>query len=136
MKLSELISSLDLEHTTKLVDATFLETIEKTLGVTFGPELKDYVLSCGYLAKGPIELFGIVAGTQKRQGLESDMVTETLYLHETYSETKGLVALESWAEGDYVLVDAKDQMFGFVNGTLKPLNQNLSTYLQQRFATN
>ena len=41
-------------------------------------QLREYLLSYGYLASGSVELYGI----NSRQKMDSDMIRQTRYLHE------------------------------------------------------
>ena len=119
MKLKEFIQSHDVDQSKDLIDEALLRSAEQKTGTSFGSELREYLLQYGYLGYGFAELYGMNA----RQGLNSDMVKETLYLHEYYPVTKEFVAIEDQGEGDYYLVNSKDEVCEYdVNlGKLLPL---------------
>ena len=70
-----------------------------------------------------------------RQGLNSDMVKETLYLHEYYPETKEFVAIENQGEGDYYLVNGRDEVYEYYAnlGKLVQMKYTLFEYIVHRF---
>ena len=91
MKLKDFIQSHDIDQSKNLIDESLLKAAEQMTGISFGSELREYLLQYGYLGYGFAELYGMNA----RQGLNSDMVKETLYLHEYYPETKEFVDRKS-----------------------------------------
>ena len=76
MKLKDFIQSHDIDQSKNLIDESLLKAAEQMTGISFGSELSEYLLQYGYLGYGFAELYGMNA----RQGLNSDMVKETLYL--------------------------------------------------------
>lgn len=131
MKLKEFIQSHDVDQSKDLIDEALLKSAEQMTGTSFGSELREYLLQYGYLGYGFAELYGMNA----RQGLNSDMVKETLYLHEYYPVTKEFVAIEDQGEGDYYLVNSKDEVCEYdVNlGKLVPIGCTLFDYIARRF---
>lgn len=131
MKLKDFIQSHDIDQSKNLIDESLLKAAEQMTGISFGSELREYLLQYGYLGYGFAELYGMNA----RQGLNSDMVKETLYLHEYYPETKAFVAIEDQGEGDYYLVNGKDEVYEYdVNlGKLVQVKYTLFEYIVHRF---
>ena len=131
MKLKDFIQSHDIDQSKNLIDESLLKAAEQMTGISFGSELREYLLQYGYLGYGFAELYGMNA----RQGLNSDMVKETLYLHEYYPETKEFVAIENQGEGDYYLVNGKNEVYEYdVNlGKLVQMKYTLFEYIAHRF---
>ena len=131
MKLKDFIQSHDIDQSKNLIDESLLKAAEQMTGISFGSELSEYLLQYGYLGYGFAELYGMNA----RQGLNSDMVKETLYLHEYYPETKEFVAIENQGEGDYYLVNGRDEVYEYdANlGKLVQMKYTLFEYIVHRF---
>ena len=131
MKLKDFIQSHDIDQSKNLIDESLLKAAEQMTGISFGSELREYLLQYGYLGYGFAELYGMNA----RQGLNSDMVKETLYLHEYYPETKEFVAIENQGEGDYYLVNGRDEVYEYdANlGKLVQMKYTLFEYIVHRF---
>lgn len=131
MKLKDFIQSHDIDQSKNLIDESLLKAAEQMTGISFGSELREYLRQYGYLGYGFAELYGMNA----RQGLNSDMVKETLYLHEYYPETKEFVAIENQGEGDYYLVNGRDEVYGYdANlGKLVQMKYTLFEYIVHRF---
>lgn len=108
-----------------------LEQAEKEVGLRFGEELTEYLLKYGYLGYEHIELYGM----NSRQGLESDMVKQTLYLHKYFPVTHGYVALENQGEGDYYLVNSDDEVYEYISeqNKLFDTGMDLYQYILRRF---
>ena len=130
-ELIEFIKSHDVDYSYNRVDASFLPEMERTLGVTMGEQLKEYVLQYGYLGYSYIELFGV----NRAQGEGSDMIRKTRFLHEHFPATKALIALEDQGDGDYYLVDQNDEVYRYLDGSksLTATDLDLSGYVLQRF---
>jgi hypothetical protein len=130
--ITEFIMKNDVETTRNLVSLNEIDSIQNELGVSFGDQLKIYVLEFGYLAFGSVEFYGI----NSRQSSESDMVRQTLYLHKYYPFTKPFIALENRGDGDYYVVDSRDNVFEFIpeqNNELKDTGTKLFDYILKRF---
>lgn len=111
-----------------------LTIYEEELGISFGPQLKDYILNYGYLAYEYIEFDGINAN----QKLNSDMIRNTKSLRNLSDKIKELVVIENQGDGDYYLVDSNDNMFEFIQDNsleLKKLDIDLCQYIQERFSS-
>ena len=123
----------DVDFSTKRVSDSELETILKQYDLKMGPQLRTYVLNYGYLGCRNVEFYGVNA-IQKEK---SDMFVQTEYLHKYFDLTKNFIAFESKGEGDYVLIDEKDEMWLFDSEEKKltKLNKNLYEYIEETFDT-
>lgn len=133
MTLAEFIKNNDVDYSFNRISEDKIFDIEKKVDVPFGEQLKQYIVEYGYLGYKHIELFGV----NNHQGLNSDMVRKTLYLHEKYEETKELIAVEDQGDGDYYLVDSFDLVYRFVeaNNELVPKGIDFFEYILKRFMT-
>ena len=131
MTLNQFICEHDVDFAAYLVNINFLKFAEEKLGVKFGKELNEYLMEYGYLGFESVELYGM----NSRQQMDSDMIKQTLYLHQYFPITKSYIALENFGEGDYILVDENDNTFKFIseNNQLIPCNLKLFAYILQRF---
>ncbi len=132
MDLREFIEKNDVEYSKNTICDDRINELETAMGMTMGPELRKYIVEFGYLALGPIELYGV----NSIQYQESDMVTQTLYLHKYFPRTEGLVALENAGEEDYYLVDTKDAVFEYIAETdeLTDIGLSLSEFIVKRLS--
>ena len=101
------------------------------LGITFGSELKEYILEYGYLAYEYAELYGI----NSIQLMESDMIKETKRLHELFQKTANLIIIENQGDGDYYLVDSNDNVYEYISDIdeLTDVKMSLFDYILNRF---
>jgi len=131
MDINEFICKNDVDFAAHLIKKTDLPLVEDELGVKIGPQLSEYLLDYGYLGFESVEFYGMNA----RQGMKSDMVTQTLYLHKYYATTTSFVAIENYGEGDYILVDSEDNVYRFVSeeNTLTKVGRKLFDYILTRF---
>ena len=131
MEIHEFICKHDVDFAAHLIHRAELELAEKTLEIKFGPQLSQYLLDYGYLGFESVEFYGM----NSRQGLNSDMITQTQYLHKYYAATVPYVALENYGEGDYILVDAEDRVFRFISeeNALTATGKKLFDYILTRF---
>ena len=131
-KLVAYINEHEVEYCEDRVDAEFLHEVEKSLNIKLGTSLAEYILQYGYLIYGSVELYGIT----KRQGLDSDMVKQTNYLHKHFDKTSNFIALENAGEGDYYLVDSADNVFEYDSelNELIDAKMKLEDYLISRFS--
>lgn len=130
--LTDFIHNNDVISTKNLVDKLACKEIERDLQVKLGQQLKKYILTYGFLSYKFIELFGV----NSKQGLNSDMIKNTKYLHEKYPSTCSFVVIENAGDGDYILVDSNDNTYEFIptlHKELKNLNQKLFDYIYIRF---
>lgn len=132
MKLYEFIENHDVDYSYNRVNETFLPEIEKKVGVRIGEQLKRYILNYGYLGYKHIELLGV----NSSQGMASDMIKQTLLLHERFDTTKNLIALENQGDGDYYLVDETDMVYRFIpDNNISKTGIDLDDYILKRFLT-
>ena len=131
-KLTAYINEHEVEYCEDRVEAGFVQKIEESLNIKLGSSLTEYILQYGYLIYGSVELYGIT----KRQGLDSDMVKQTNYLHKYFDKTRNFIALENAGDGDYYLVDSADNVFEYDSelNELIDVKMNLEDYLISRFS--
>ena len=130
-KLVKYIDENEVEYSTSLIKEKDIPDIEKRIGIKIGPCLKEYLIKYGYLIFSSIELYGITG----HQGLDSDMIKQTEYLHKYYPKTIDLIAWENQGEGDYYLVNKKDHVFEYDSelDEMKDVGIGLEDYILQRF---
>lgn len=133
-QLIDYVASHGVEYSNSLVSDEVIKQAEHEIGIPMGAQLKKYLLDYGYMIYGSIEFYGMTA----RQGLKSDIVTQTLYMHKYFPKTKDMIALENQGEGDYFLVDKDDKVFEYDSASdeLIDLKQNLEQYILKRFEEN
>lgn len=131
MKFDEIAQSYDVDYTKNVISQEQINDIELALDVNIGDELKEYILTYGYLGYSYIELYGIYSNMM----LESDMVTQTKYLHKYFKKTIGYIALENTGEGDYAIVDTNDRVYLYDSelDQLTDLEETLIEYISKRF---
>lgn len=131
MDIKQFVSEYEVDKGRNLIDPQMLEKAEQAVGIQFGEELTEYILKYGYLGYKHVELYGI----NSKQGLDSDLVQQTLYLHKYFSKTVPFVAVENQGEGDYFLINKEDEVFEYDSelNELKTLNLKLFSYILRRF---
>ena len=131
MEYKEYFSKIEAEYTKKTIDEETLNSIEMELNLKFGPELREYILTYGYLAFQSVEFYGI----NSIQGLDSDMVKQTIYLHKYFEKTNEYVALGNLGEGKYALVSQDDLVFEYdtERDLLNNSKKGLFNYIMDRF---
>ena len=131
MNLEEFVKEKNVKFCEHLISQEYLHTVEAILGVSFGPELKTFVLEYGYLFYEGILIFGI----NTVQLLDSEMVKLTMFIHERYPQTKGLIAVEDQGEDYYCLVNDKDEVFDFDTESEKLTSRSIKLfdYILMRF---
>lgn len=131
MNLDEFIKNNQVECTEHVISEADIPVMETMCNAKFGPQLKQYLLSYGYLAYGFIEFYGI----NRKQGFQSDMVAQTKYLHHYFPNTEGCIAFEDQGDGDYYLVDSNDMVYRFFSSevAMEPQAMKLNDYILQRF---
>lgn len=129
--LDAFIQSHDVDYTKTPANDSIVKKAESKLGVKFGPQLYKYLTQYGYLGYEHVEFHGIT----KQQGLNSDMVKDTLNVHTLSQDTRNMVVIENQGEGDYFLVDSEDKVYEFdVNmGKVVPTKYSLFRYIEHRF---
>ena len=131
MDLKEFINSHDVDYSSSLVSENKIAEFENDMDVKIGNELKQYILTYGYLGYKYIEFYGI----NSRQGSNSDMIKTTQYLHAYFEKTKHYIALEDQGDGDYYLVDENDIVYRYLSSRDEITNTNISLfdYIMERF---
>lgn len=131
MDIKEFVEKNNLEKCKNLIKVEQLNNIEKEIKIKFGNELKKYILEYGYLAYEYIELYGI----NSKQGIESDMVKQTLYLHKYFPKTINYIAVENLGDGNYHIVDNKDNIYKYISEEDKivDIQLKLFKYIMNRF---
>ena len=131
MDIKEFVEKNNLEKCKSLIKVEQLNNIEKEIKIKFGNELKKYILEYGYLAYEYIELYGI----NSKQGIESDMVKQTLYLHKYFPKTINYIAVENLGDGNYYIVDNKDNIYKYISEEDKIVDMQLKLfkYIMNRY---
>lgn len=131
MKLIDIIVGYDYDCSPNVIEREDIEKYEKIIKQPFGPMIKNYILNYGYLGLDSIEFYGITTSQKEN----SDLITQTLYLHKTYDTTKNYIAFENLGDGVYTLLDSNDMTYKFISETNKliPFNMNLYDYIADRF---
>jgi len=131
MDYKEFVKQNDVDCTKNLINEQELDELEKNVGLKFGSQLKDYILSYGYLGFLAVEFYGI----NSKQKEKSDLITQTLYLHKYFDKTKQYIAFENIGEGRYILVDENDNMYSYSSeqDSIQSLGVDLGEYILGRF---
>ena len=131
--LSDYVAQKPFEYCEKnrRVTDLLLKKAEVVLEVSFGKQLREYLLSYGYLSMEYREFTGMT----KNQGLESDLVKQSQFLHTYHPASKGWVVIEDLDDGVYALVNEKDevQKFDAGSGAFFGDTQMLFDYIVSRF---
>ena len=77
MDIFDFVCKHDVDFAAYLPSKGLVNQIENTIGVKIGDQLKQYLLEYGYLGFESIEFYG----ANEKQGLSSDIVKQTIYLH-------------------------------------------------------
>ncbi len=80
----------------------------KELDISFGTELKRYILDYGYIIYGEVSFYGI----GKVDPLSSSLVAQTKYFNKNYPATRGKFVIEDCG-GSYALVAPDDEVYLF-----------------------
>ena len=130
MDYKEFVKQNDVDCTKNLINEQELDELEKNVGLKFGSQLKDYILSYGYLGFLAVEFYGI----NSKQKEKSDLITQTLYLHKYFDKTKQYIAFENIGEGRYILVDECDNMYSYSSeqDSIRSLGVDLGEYILGR----
>lgn len=131
MGIKEFVANNDIDQSNGTINVSMIEQAEKAVGVHFGEELTEYLLKYGYLGFEYVEFFGM----NPRQGLKSDLIEQTLYMHKYFPATSDLIAIENQGEGDYYLIDSEDIVYEY-DTSLKQLRKTdikLFEHIMERF---
>lgn len=132
MTLNEFVETHDVDCTKNIIqNLMLLGEVERELDIKIGQKTMEYITKYGYLGYKSVELYGI----NSRQGMKSDMVKQTEYLHKYFPATRGYLAIENQGDGDYYLVDSKDVVFEYDSekNELSTTNLTLFDYIVSRF---
>lgn len=126
-KLNDFLETREFDSTSNLVSEDFISNVQKQTNIMFGAQLKEYVLRYGYIGYKFLELYGI----NSKQGMNSDLIKQTLYLHQYFENTKQYYALSNEGDGEYILINSEDKIFSFDSDTKEiiPLDIKLEDYL-------
>lgn len=129
-ELNSFISEKQCEFSSYLPNISLISEMENLIGVKVGPQLKEYLLNYGYLAKNDIEFNGLVANL----GMDSDICRSTISLHNHFKETNNMIKLENAGDGDYYLVDCEDNIYRFCPSAriFEKTNMKLFEYILNR----
>lgn len=114
-KLKNFLNTIEYDFTKNKVKSSFIPDIDKECGLKMGKQLTEYILTYGYIGYQHIEFYGV----NSNQGLGSDLVQQTLYLHKYFNETLNFFAFSNEGDGEYLLIDANDRIFKFDSDTKK-----------------
>lgn len=80
------------------------------LGMTFGPQMTDYLSCYGAISFDAVEFNGL---TETKRN-NSSLVRNTLYLRDAFpDQLHGRVLIEDRGDGDYILCDQNDRVIRF-----------------------
>ena len=107
-----------------------LREAERQLGQPLGPQLRDYLEVFGFITFGTIEFYGVT----ERNGLRSDMVTQTEKFHKEYSKVNGMFVLEALDAQTLILVDSRDLVYMYCENedALVKIGMDVDTYMLDR----
>ena len=131
MNFEKFIKNNEVEYSKNIISNEDLQDILLKNEIQIGKQLKEYILQFGYLAFKQIEFYGI-NGIQKEK---SDLIKNTLYLNRKFEKTKNFIAIENKGDGEYYLVDSKDNVYRYLidNDKLERQNLKFFDYILKRF---
>ncbi len=103
----DIIEKYGCDFTNNIVSDEVLDLASEKIGILFGNELKEYIKSYGYLGIGAVEFYGL----NSKQNLDSDLVKQTLYLHQYFPFTKNYIAIANIEDSIYLLIDSDDNIY-------------------------
>ncbi len=129
--LDKFIADNDVLKTNNLINIEFLKKVQELTGLKMGEQLKTYILKYGFLIFKSMEFYGI----NSRQGMKSDFITQTTYLHNFFPLTKNFYAIGNRGDGLYILVDSNDNVFEFdsTNDLIIDTKEILNNYILNCF---
>lgn len=130
-KLNQFIKNNAVDYSDKTIDIANIENYESKIDLKMGKQLIEYITKYGYLGYKSIEFYGI----NSKQELNSDLIKQTIYLHEYYDITKPYIAIENVGDNIYATVDSNDNVFicDLVTKNIKNINLKLFEYIIKRF---
>lgn len=132
MKLSEIVKGKKIDCSPTPIRESDIIAVEIYLDAKIGNQLKEYLTNYGYIGCGFVEMYGI----DRRMLMRSDMVKNTMLMHEQHPNTKGLIIIENQGDGDYYLVNSSDNMYRYLEERdhLTNLHINLYEYISKRLS--
>lgn len=112
-KLNDFLKNKEFDSTINLVSNEFINNVQSITNIKFGVQLREYILKYGYIGYKFLELYGI----NSKQGMNSDLIKQTLYLHQYFERTKQYYALANEGDGEYILINSEDKIFSFDSDT-------------------
>lgn len=130
MKLNEFLKNYKIDYSANRIGLTDISHYEEMLDTKMGQQLRNYLVTYGYIGFKHIELLGI----NSLQLQNSDLIRVTLRLRQTNPELNSLIAVENQGDGDYFLVDSNDQMYRYIldSRKLTELSIDLESYIANR----
>ena len=121
---------IQFEFSRDVPDINLLRWLESIIQVRFGPMTLEYLLEYGYIGLDSFDFYGVTG----RQGVRSDMIKQTLYLHELDPQLRYLIAFESIGEGTYILTDCRDMMWRYdlMGNHVTHMGCDLQEYVAER----
>lgn len=122
----------EVKYSEFLPESNTIKSASKILNFNFGKQLNFYLKEYGYLSYKFIEFNGV----NQKQKNNSDMVVQTLNLKKTFQITGKLVSFIDMGDGDYILVDEKDNVYEFIptdSKEITSLNLKLEDFILQLF---
>lgn len=125
----EFVESHSCDYSSNPISLDMLRNIEKQTNLKFGNQLTEYLTKYGYLGYKYIELYGI----NSNQELNSDMIKQTIYLHQNYERTNPYIVIENLGDNCYALIDPDDNVYSCDFNTIDNLHIKLFDYILKRF---
>lgn len=132
MTLAEIVKGKKIDRSPAPIKESEVIAVEIYLDAKIGDQLRDYLINYGYIGCGFVEMHGI----NRRMMMRSDMIKDTMMMHEQHPNTKGLIVIENQGDGDYYLVDSSDNMYRYLEerDQLTNLHINLYEYISKRLS--
>ena len=132
MTISEFVRVYAVDMAKRPISRHGLNKAQRLMGVTFGPELSNYLTRYGYLGLQGINLYGM----DQQYGMQSTLVTHTLQMHKESAVARGFSVLDTRAPGLYTLIDEHDNIFFYDSwrGQLYRAGYKLHDYIVLRLS--
>ncbi len=121
----------DCMPSSRLVSEQDIQAAEKLIGVLFGEQLRQYILTYGYLGYKSVQFYGM----NSELALESNMIIQTQYLHQYFPKTSNNIVFESCGDGCYCIVDSNDNvlLYDTESDQITPFHEKIFDYINKRF---
>ena len=129
--LEKFVKNNIVDYSDKTIDRSKIEYYEGKIDLKMGEQLIEYITKYGYLGYKHIEFYGV----NSKQELNSDLIKQTIYLHEYYDITKQYIAIEHVSDNIYATVDSNDNVYicELETRNIKETNLKLFEYILKRF---